>query len=157
DREGVVLPGRRELAAGWQLLEDRHGLRPRDCRLLRAPGAPENLRQPAQRVALTETVADSAMTLARFLDRLDGGVALIRHVALARAALEQVCPLLGRQGVAETKRAPVLRRGFAVSSHGGGALCRGRGELEHGSGVSGRLGVMRQPREIQVAAGRDTQ
>src|SRR5215475_4835286 len=85
DREGVVLPGRRELSAGWQLLEDRHGLRPRDCRLLRAPGAPENLRQPAQRVALTETVADSAMTLARFLDRLDGGVALIRHVALARA------------------------------------------------------------------------
>ena len=74
-------------------------------------------------------------------------------IALVRAALKQVAPLRERETIGVPECSRVLRGGLAVRPEGGRPQCRGRRELEHGVDVAGRLGVMRESRQVRACAG----
>jgi hypothetical protein len=91
---GEVAVRHGELPSRWQPFEQRHGS-PAGLLGFRHPaGAPEDLGEPAQRIAFLSTVTDLAVPLQRVLSRLDRLEALIGEIALARPPLEQLGPFL---------------------------------------------------------------
>ena len=64
-------------------------------------GAPEDLREPAQRIALSARLAGLAVVLQRTLGRLDRVDALIGDVARVRPPVEKIGPLFRRKRVTD--------------------------------------------------------
>src|SRR4029450_993066 len=85
----------RELPPRRQSLEERDRLASRPCGFHGPAGAPEDLREPPQRVALLEPLPESPTALERVLDRLDRRVVLVAQVAGVGPSLEELRPLGG--------------------------------------------------------------
>ena len=142
-----------QLASGRQPLQHRHGLITGLLGRADPTWTPHELRALAQGAPLREPVADLAVALRGQVERLDRLVELIGDVALVRAALQQVAPLRARETIGVPECSRVLRGGLAVRPEGGRPQGRGRRELEHGVDVAGRLGVMRESRQVRACAG----
>ena len=112
-REVGVCPG--ELTARRQGLEQSDRVPSRLLRLRGPAGAPDELREPTQRIPLPEPVAQQPAALERFLERPDSFVVLIGQVARVGLALEQLGTLAQRQSVTEAQRPCVLGGGLTVS------------------------------------------
>ena len=141
-----------QLASRRQPLQQRHGLITGLLGRADPTWTPHELRALAQGAPLREPVADLAVALRGQVERLDRLVELIGDVALVRAALQQVAPLRERETIGVPECSRVLRGGLAVRPEGGRPQCRGRRELEHGVDVAGRLGVMRESRQVRACA-----
>ena len=94
------------------------------------------------------------MAFERVLLRRNGFVELADDVARVRPPIEELGPRLGSQPVRVAKRSCVLCGGFSRCAHRGGALCRRGRVLEHRIRVSGRVGMIREPRQIGATARR---
>lgn len=77
-----------ELPTRRQAFEQSDGVPSRTLRFRGPAGAPDELREPAERVALPEPVAHHPAALERFLERRDSNVVLIGQVARVGLALE---------------------------------------------------------------------
>ena len=141
----------RQLPAGRELLELHDRLGGEALGLGVAALEPVEAGQPATGVALRDAVAELAVAQERLLARLDRIVDLVGQVALVRAALEQDGAVGDRQLARPAQGARVLGRGLAVGAEQRGALSGGGGVAEHGGGVAGRLGVMREPGRVGAA------
>ena len=91
------------------------------------------------------------MAVEQLLERIDGVVAAVGQVARVRVEPEEDGTLLGSERVGEPQRAAVLRGGLAMRPD----RCRPGSRLgrvaEHGRHVAGRLGMVRQAHDIQLA------
>ena len=88
------------------------------------------------------------------MEVLRGLVGVVGHVALVRAALEQLGARGRPEPVGEPQGARVLRCGLAVGAGRGGAFGRGGREAQHGVAVPGALGVVGEASRIGVAGER---
>jgi hypothetical protein len=149
-REGRV--GQCELVAGGEGLEQLDRLLADPGGVGRVTSVQVHEREPAERVALAQPIAEPAVGRDRLLGRRLGLLVLRRHVALVRAPLAQLGVELGRARIAEAKRSPVLGGGLAMGAHRRGVGGGGGGVPEYGLRVARSLGVVRQPRGL---AGRD--
>ncbi len=94
-------------------------------------------------------MAELATVLERFLDRRGRRILLVGHIALAGAALEQLRALSRGQSISESQCPCVLRRRLAVRAERRRlGSCRGC-EAKHRVDVAGRLGVVREPGQIE--------
>ena len=160
-REPLVRPRRRggeeaevgirrpELAARRQGLEQSPRVPAGTIRFGDAAGTPEELREPAKRIAFTELVAHLATAFDGFFESCDALVVLVGDQALAGAPLEEVGAFRGGQAIAEAQRAGVLGCGLAVSAQGGRVLGRRDGEAQNGGGVARLLRMVCEPRRIE--------
>ena len=99
--------------------------------------------------AVTQRAPDGERRLAR-RDRL---LTLLTQVAGDRASLEEAGALRRGQVVGKAQGAGVLGRGLAVGVQRGGLLGGGDRVLQHRLLISGRLGIVRQPRQVTLALG----
>ena len=120
-----------ELTSRRKGLEQLHCFHRRPCRLHSSAGTPEDLGEPAQRSALGEPVAGRSIQLQHAFDRVDGVAALVRQVALVRAALEEPGALRHREVIGEPERAGVLGGRLAMRSERRRAQGRRGGESPH--------------------------
>src|SRR5439155_1889228 len=93
-RHGELAPRRKALEQGDRLTRQALGLRG-------PAGTPDDLRVPAQRVALLESVTERSVALEGLLDHLDRRVELVGDEELVEAAVEEFGALGRRQPVAE--------------------------------------------------------
>src|SRR5262249_6036868 len=101
-----------------------------------------------QGIALSQWVAESAITVERLVDRGERFVVLGREEALEPAAEQQARTPLGWESVGEAKRPRVLLRGLPVRGDLGRPRGCGRRETEHGLAVAGSLGMVRDERRV---------
>ena len=94
-------------------------------------------------------VAELAVALERALLGADGGIDLVREVALLRVQLEQAGQLGRRQLAGEAQRARVLRSRLAVRALRGGTRARGLGVAERRGAIARGIGVVGELREIR--------
>ena len=106
------------------------------------------------RVALAQAVAAGVVLGERLAARVDRVLHRRGQVALVRAPLEQRGALLARQAVREAQRAGELCRRLAVRAERRRALAGRRREPQHRVAVAGRLGVVGEPREVDLPPGR---
>jgi hypothetical protein len=139
----------RELVSGRELLEQSHGLPAGLRRLSHSTRTPEKGRESAQRVPLGTPVAKSSVALDCAVLRLSGLVCLVGQVALERAALEELRLRLQRLFLCEPQRPRVLGGGLQMRAVRSGLSRRLRRELEHRLPVTGRLGVVGEPRKLR--------
>jgi hypothetical protein len=149
---GEVRVGHGELASRRERLKEHDRLAGRLLGFRGAAGAPEDLRAPAERVALLQPLTELPSALERVLDRRDRRVVLVGQVARVGAALQQLRALGARQPIAEPEGPRVLRRRLAVGAERG-RVGGGRGsEAQDRFGVAGGLGVVREPGQVGRAA-----
>ena len=108
-------------------------------------------RDPGQGCTLRARIAERAVALRRGTERVDRLVRLVGHVALLRVPLEEGCALGERKVLRGGERAPVLRRRLTVGADGRRAGSRLRSEAKHSFGVTGRVGMVGEAREIPGA------
>ena len=97
-------------------------------------------------------MAELATALERLLDRRCRRIVLVGHIALAGATLEQLRALSRGQSISESQCPCVLRRRLAVRAERRRfGTCRGC-ETKHRVDVAGRLGVVREPGQIERSA-----
>ncbi len=126
-------------------LEQLDRLQHRPLRV-RVPAAAEQVRHdPGERVALAARVARPAPERDRQLERVDRPHLFVREVVGAGLALEEGRALVGGQAVGEAERPAVLSGCLTMGAEEIGPLGSCCCEPQHGVGVAGRLGVMRQP------------
>jgi hypothetical protein len=146
---GVHVPGRHQRVGSGELATRRQPLEHVDrlprgvIRLAVLPGAVQASGERAKRVGLLATVAERPIALQRGADVGDRVLGERRHVALLRAAFEQLAALAQIEAVREPKRSRVLGGGLTVRAKRGRPLARRGCELEYPRSIVGRLGVMR--------------
>jgi hypothetical protein len=146
--------GHRQLPSRRERLQERDRLAGRPLGLHGAAGAPEDLRQPAERVPLLlQPLAELAAVRQRVLDRLHRGVVLVGQVAGVGASLEQLRALGHGQPVAEAEGARALRGRLAVGAEPGRAGGGRRRVAQDRAGAAGGLGMVGEPRQVERAAG----
>ena len=116
-------------------------------------GAPQDVGEHAKSVPLAEPVAQLPVALDGALHRPDGLIRLVGQVALVRATLQQLGPLIRRQDVAEPQRPAVLRRRFAVGAERRCLRPRSRRIAKHSHRIVGCLSVMGEPGQVRRTAG----
>src|SRR4029079_3078444 len=80
----------RQVGARRKLLQQRHRVARGTQRVGTPPRAPQGLREPAQKIASLEPVAECAPELERLLERSDAFVVLVSEEARPGAGLEQL-------------------------------------------------------------------
>jgi hypothetical protein len=140
-----------ELGTGSQGLEHGERLLNGLTGLHGVSGTPQDVGEPAKRVAFLTRVAEITEARDRTPERIERFVCLVGEVALVRPPLQQFREFTLRQRVGVLERPSILGSRLTVGAQGGCAFGSGGGITQNSWAVSGGVGVMREPFDIRRA------
>ena len=139
-------PRRERLEQRDRILRVLHGLRDQS-------GAPADVGSDPQCVCFVEVVPETAIHLDRLRGRLERLVVLVGHDTRHRRFDQELGPALRRQMVAVAKRPGVLGGGLSMRAQCRCPLGRRGSEAQDGLGVTGGIGMVREPRQVETLLG----